>query len=166
MSKPIEVLPSPFNFLEKIFNEIQELNIDISSFECDHICYRVETYERYKELKNKLQTIGEFLSEEIIANRPISTFKLFAPIKFKDKTISCLELPAPKENSSYNEGFEHIEFVINESFSTFMQKYPNLTFKISSINKQMNPEISLELKGGTIKFHHNSLEYVVKYLQT
>ena len=161
-----DILPSPSTFLENLFKEIQELSIDISRFECDHICYRIETIERYIELKKEFEKIGEFLSEEIVANRPISTFKLFEPIVYKYKIISCIELPAPKKGSFYKEGWEHIEFVIDTSFDEFMVKYSNLRFNTSSVDKKINPEISLKLENGSIKFHHFTLEYVVKVLQS
>jgi len=68
-------------FLDTIFLELLRSWIDISYFELDHICYRVETYSEYQEKKQELFELWELLSETEISGRLISTFKLNKPIK-------------------------------------------------------------------------------------
>ncbi|MFA6548168.1 MAG: VOC family protein [Candidatus Magasanikbacteria bacterium] len=99
-------------FLEKIFQLLEKDGIDVSEYELDHICYRVEINERYNQLKNKFSQLGNLINEEEIGGRPISTFRLNQPIEFAERKINCLELPSPKMNSFYSEGYEHIEFII------------------------------------------------------
>ena len=152
-------------FLSRIFFGLKKDNIDVSNYECDHICYRVETKERYAELKLILSQYGESLGESIINGRPIDTFKLKEPIIFDDKVVSCVELPSPKKESYYLEGLEHVEFVIDVSFDEFMKKYPDLRFDIGGISKKINPDIGIKYSGFSVKFHRNTLEYVKKYLQ-
>lgn len=166
MKEIIKILENPSPFLEQLFLNLKENNINVENYELDHICYRVKTNEKYLELKEKISKISKLLSEEMVSNRPICTFKLNEPIIFKDRKISILELPAPKENSNYENGFEHAEFVINIPFEEFIEKHKNLNFNTKGLQKQINPELGLKFKDNlAVKFHHNTLEYVVIHLQ-
>lgn len=158
-------LPSPHSFLSHIFHTLETLKIDVSRLELDHLCYRVETWERYEVLKKMLETEAELLKETMINGRPICTYKLKEAIRYEAREIWVLELPAPKDGSPYQEGFEHVEFVIDTSFEDFMQRYPHITFDTKAMGKAINPDIGIEHDGARVKFHHNSLEYVVKYLE-
>lgn len=151
-------------FLDQIFHHLAEDKIDVDDYELDHICYRVESEERYLELKKLLSDYGELLTETIIGGRPISTFKLHTPYRYNKRKIYCLELPAPKEGSPYSEGYEHVEFVIQAPFQAFISQYPNLEFKTKGMQKPVNPEISRKYPGMSVKFHHHPIEYVIKYL--
>jgi len=152
-------------FLDKVFSFLEEIKIDVSNFELDHICYRVETNYRYQEFKNLLSNFWELLSETKIWWRPISTFKLSEPILYNDRKIYLIELPSPKEWSFYKEWFEHTEFVVNEDLDSFIKKYPNIKFDLKSFSKETNRDVSLKHENIWIKFHENTLEYVIKHLQ-
>ena len=146
-------------FLNELLNN---LKIDVSKFELDHICYRVDSLSEYEEYKIRFLKLGELLIESEVGGRLISTFKLMKPIKFKDRDIYLIELPAPKIGKSFKSGFEHAEFVIDISFDEFQEKYQNLNFNTSSIHKAHNPELKVKLDNGTqVKFHHKSLEDVI-----
>jgi len=148
------------SFLNQVFKDIKSTPINVDEFELDHICYRVETNERYQELKTIMQEISDLISENTISNRLIQTFKLNQPIEYQDRDIWIIEIPAPKESSFYTEGFEHAEFVINQELHSFMSLYPDIEFNTKSITKAINPEISLKLRNTKIKFHEMSLERV------
>lgn len=155
-----KILKNPQPFLDNLFQDLKELNIDVENFELDHICYRVETQEKYNELKNLMLEISSLLSETLISERPISTFKLFKPISYLDRDIWLIEIPAPKAGSFYIEGFEHAEFVIDQQLESFMTLYPNIEFNTKSITKPLNPEIGVKMKNSNVKFHELSLERV------
>lgn len=157
-------LPSPLPFLDALFLEMSAAKADFSTYEIDHVCYRVETDERYQELKEQLTSYGELLTEKPIGGRPIATFRLHEPFIFRDQKIDLLELPAPKSGRFYAEGFEHIEMVIDLDFKNFMQKYAHLNFDTKAINKKVNPEVRLTFQSGAVKFHHHALDYVIEYL--
>ena len=142
-----KILENPKPFLDNLFQDLKELKIDVENFELDHICYRVETVERYTELKTLMTEISTLISENLISNRPISTFKLFEPITYLNRDIWVIEIPAPKEGSFYLEGFEHAEFVIDQQLDSFMDLYPNIEFNTKSITKPLNPEINQSLFG-------------------
>ena len=160
-----KLLESPHPFLNRVFSSLDEDDIDISSYELDHICYRVETNERYDELREKLLEVGILLTEAQIGGRAISSFKLDKPIIYRNREICCVELPAPKPKRSYVEGYEHVEFVIDVSFEEFMAAHPKISFDMGASTKEINPDITIDYDGFVVKFHHNTLEYVIKNLQ-
>ena len=123
----------PTPFLDQIFHHLQEDQVDVSAYELDHLCYRVESIERYTELKEACIAMGSLLTETLINSRPISTFKLHQPILYQDRAIELLELPSPKPGSPYAEGFEHVEFVIDENLDRFVARYPHLVFDTKGI---------------------------------
>ena len=157
------MLPNPTTFLNQIFKELQQAKIDVSNLYLDHICYRVESMEGYQALKSELN-IHQLLTESQINGRPIATFLLKEPFTYKNRNIYCLELPAPKKQSHYKEGYEHVEFVIKESFMDFMQRNAHLKFDTKGMKKAINADIRLPFNNCSVKFHHFPLEHVVRYL--
>ena len=154
------ILENPKPFLDNLFQDLQNIKINVDNFELDHICYRVETVERYNQLKKLMLETSILLSETLISNRPISTFKLLEPITYLNRDIWVIEIPAPKEGSFYLEGFEHAEFVIDQKLESFMNLYPNIEFNTKSITKPLNPEIGIKMENSNVKFHELSLEMV------
>jgi predicted metalloenzyme YecM len=75
-----------------------------------------------------------------------------------------LELPSPKKGSEYSEGFEHVEFVIDEPFEAFIKRYPKTLFDKKGQFKKVNADLRIQFENCSVKFHHHSLEYVIKYL--
>ena len=121
---------------------------------CDHLCYRVETVERYEELVGELSDLGENIGSNIVSGRPITIFKLHEPLMWRDLSIACLELPAPKDGSFYREGWEHAEFVIPE-LNEFREKHQDkLNFNTKSMGRCLNPELGLKINDRyQVKFH-------------
>lgn len=150
------------SFLDAIFEGLAQRKIDVSKFQADHLCYRVATLQEYELRKVELARIGALLHETVIGGRPIATYKFHTPLEYGNRLIPLIELPAPKKGSPYPSGFEHVEFVINESFESYMARYPDLVFELSGATKKVNPEIRIELDGGlSVKFHHQTLEDVI-----
>lgn len=152
-------------FLSKVFSALVKDKIDVSQYELDHVCYRVETLDRYEELKKQLLNCGELLSENEINGRAIANFKLNEPIIFEERKIFGLELPAPKENIFYPEGYEHVEFVVGMSLDKFLKIYPHIHWDTTGMSKKVNPDIFVKYDDFVIKFHQHSIEHVVKYLE-
>lgn len=148
-----------FNHLQRQMDESQVRFQE--HWQIDHICYRVESLERYEELKQHLGNLGTQVIESPVQGRPIATFKLNHPFFFMDRQIDVLELPAPKAGKIVKDGFEHIEVVVDQTFSEIQSSYPKVTFKESGLKKDFNPELAMKLDGVVIKFHHQSLESVI-----
>lgn len=164
MNALFQLLPEPFDFLDQLFIQLDDSAIEVSGFELDHICYRVETEDRYQLFKRALKDFGSVISEQIISGRPILIFKLFQPIIYKSREIHCLELPAPKPESPYAEGWEHIEFVIEGTLEAFLESYPQVSFDQKGLTKKVNADLRIQFPGCSVKFHEHSLEYVIRYL--
>jgi uncharacterized protein len=158
------MLPDPTTFLTRLFQALGQDGIDVSALELDHVCYRVATEERYHELKVKLLRNGVLLSEHQISGRPIATFRLNTPFRFRERTIAILELPAPKAGSPYPEGFEHAEFVVHEDLLAFAQRHPHVQWDLSDLGKAINADVRVRYDGFSVKFHRQSLAYVIEHL--
>jgi predicted metalloenzyme YecM len=150
------------SFLDHIFTMFDELDLAVKIVEVDHLCYRVKTLDAYKAKKIEFNEIGELLIESIVNGRNICTYKLKDPIVYKDKTISLIELPAPKNSHSYENGLEHLEFVTKEPLQKIVDRHPHLMFETFGINKKINADITLKLGDYCIRFHNQSLEDVIK----
>ena len=158
------LLGNPTSFLDLIFQYLKEKKVAVSNYELDHICYRVETEERYQQLKKALTDLGELLTESQIGGRAIASIKLDEPIIYKNRKIEVVELPAPKKGSFYQEGFEHVEFVIDVPFADFIAAHTSLDFITKDLKKSVNQGVTLKETDFSVKFHHHTLEYVIRYL--
>lgn len=154
------------DFIAGINRGLDELQVDRSFLtEADHICYRVETDERYRELVEQLQTSAELLGENMVGGRLIATFQLDEPLVAGGWQISYLELPAPKAGSEYPEGLEHVEFVVlGGNLERFIACHAHLADKFShkAMTKELNPELGLKAAGISVKFHKLPLGEVVR----
>ena len=155
--------PSPF--LDRLFLHLGEDGIDVSRYVLDHICYRVATTLEYDEMCEELSTQWRLLNETLIWGRMIATYRLDEPIRYHDREIWCVEIPSPKAWSPYPTGWEHAEFVIDMSFDEMMAKYPDISYHTDSMSKTINPDISIKYPGLSVKFHHNTLEYVIEFTE-
>lgn len=160
-----QILNSATPFLEKVFFALQKDTIDPAEYLLDHLCYRVETKNRYDELFEVFDTHTKLLTVAEINGRSIATFKLHSPINFGSQRIFVIELPAPKSTQPYPEGYQHVEFVIKEDFTAFMKKYEHLSFDVSNQYHPTNPDIVIKYDDFAVKFHQHSLEYCIKYIQ-
>jgi predicted metalloenzyme YecM len=152
-------------FLDRVFADLEAVKLDVSSFFCDHICYRVATQEEYEAEKPKYERIASLLVESKVRGRYIAAYKLNSPIQYKERHIPLVELPSPKDGSPYETGWEHVEFVIPFSFEEFMAKNSHIkNWDTAGTKLPFNPELRLPLEGGKInvKFHHMPLEKVIE----
>lgn len=152
-------------FLASLTAEMVEKGVLTSPLPCDHLCFRVETLEQYSFYKEALASQGRLLTEAPVNGRPICTFALHTPFKTEHQEVSLVELPAPKVGTSFDLGFEHAEFVIQESFQDFAPNFPDLHFQEGG-NPTLNPELCLKLSNGKqAKFHHAPLDRVIEMEQ-
>ncbi len=159
-------LPHPEAFLEQLFAGLELVGVDVSGMHLDHLCYRVETPDRYAQLKKALGGDGELLAETMIGGRPIATFRLQTPIIHGNRAIHLVELPAPKPGSPYAEGWEHAELVVNEDLLTFTRRHPHLNWDLSDLEKPLNADVRLRLGDISVKFHRMPLDEVIRREQS
>jgi predicted metalloenzyme YecM len=138
--------------LETLVSELASLGIDNLQI-CDHICYRVESLDRYASIKSDLLELGSLAAETLVSGRNISIIKLKDPLEFQGWQIDCVELPAPKVGSPYSEGWEHAEFVVPK-LDEFIKKHSNLDFNTKAMGRDINPELGLKINSDIqVKFH-------------
>jgi predicted metalloenzyme YecM len=157
-----DIITDPIVFLDKLFMMIDESGLNVDAYFLDHICYRVGTTAEYETKKLELLEHGKLLVESMVNGRMISTFKFYEPIKYKNRFIDVIELPAPKPGKSYESGLEHVEFVATHPLKNFVEKYPKLDFEVFGIDKAINADITLKLGDYCIRFHNQTLEAVIQ----
>jgi predicted metalloenzyme YecM len=163
MQNPQDFLTKAEQFLNEQLKLIKTLRLDLQDWQVDHLCYRVESRQRYEEMKVFLNSFATLLIESMVGGRLIATFKLERPLKSNQGKTSLIELPAPKKGRDDHEGFEHLEIVTPLSFDDLQGQYPNLDFKESRKLNDFNNELKLKLSERTqVKFHHMSLERVIE----
>ncbi len=151
------------NFLDQLFIEINKAGIKIHPhWQIDHLCFRVGSEESYQQYKNDFLKFSDLLIESPVNGRLISTFKLHTPVVYKNWAIDLVELPAPKKGKTTIEGFEHIEIVIDIPFGEIEALYPNLAYDKSGLQKKLNQELEVSFGAIALKFHHMSLDSVIR----
>lgn len=156
------MIDQAYKFLDKIFSILNERKINIENWKIDHLCYRTTDLENYEKIKNDFSLLGDFLIESEVNGRNIATYKLKSPVIYKGYKIPLVEVPAPKGGRSEVEGFEHIEVVIDISFDQLMKKHPEIDFDTKALSKELNPELVIKFDDCAIKFHHQSLDEIIK----
>tara|TARA_B110001454_G_C12723218_1_gene435907 strand:+ start:22090 stop:23232 length:1143 start_codon:yes stop_codon:yes gene_type:complete len=149
------------NFLNALVADLVKNGLPVLSMPCDHLCFRVCTPSEYEFYKSALLANGRLLTEAPVNGRPICTFDMNEPFTTNNHTVHLVELPYPKPGTDYDTGFEHAEFVLNESFESFSTLHPNLDFKVSG-NPILNPELILKIGTKQVKFHHQPLNRVIE----
>lgn len=146
-------------FLKDIISQVENAGFDTADFtQLDHMCYRTVSNANYIEKKTQLLMVGTLLTETIVKGRPISTIRLAEPVVSGNWRVDCIELPAPKPDSRYTEGLEHVEFVLYDPIAVFLQKHPDKEFGLRAKDRGVNPDVSYSLGKYAVKFHILSLQ--------
>lgn len=150
-------------FLQTILDLISKFGINVSDSEMDHMGYQCSSDEDYDNFLPKFKFLGKLLSEEIVGARRVAIIELDEKIIFNQYVISAIELIAPKPTQVCESGLEHVEFILKESFESFLNKYPNIEFITSEINQKDFPMIKLKLNDKyQVKFHLENVIDIVR----
>lgn len=172
------------DFEQRIFEYLTELKIqkEVQLLFADHLGLRIKDPKDILVLKDELIVQGKVISSAIVNGREILIYKINQPIRLRNWLIPCIELPYPKPDHSYPDGWEHVEIVIPSSAVSleelrfdFMKCFPEInidTFKQagqysenepkSESDQLPNPTIVLRKNKNTaIKFHARTIEEVV-----
>ncbi len=145
-----------------IMDELAQHHIERQELaELDHLCYRVETMQRYEEMKRVLGEFALLRAETPVQGRMISIFELNKYIESNGWTIPYIELPAPKQASPYAEGLEHAEFVVVGSLEQFQWRHADVVFDSKAMDRPINPELGLKTDRAAMKFHKLQIGAVV-----
>ena len=92
-------MTDPRTFLRTLFEALAEQAVDVSAFALDHLCYRVETPERYEELRKEMDAEHVLLAESRIGGRCIATYRVQSPWLFESRWIDVVEFPHPSREA-------------------------------------------------------------------
>jgi predicted metalloenzyme YecM len=150
----IEHIVGLSDFLDRLFKLLGKYKLDLSKYNMDHVAYQASSSKDYQELLDKLLKFGHLIHDPIIEGRKVAMIKLSIPITYRNNTISALEIIEPKKDQKCLSGWEHAEFVINESYESIIKKYPDLKWDTTSISRPLWPHLKLRLDEAVqIKFH-------------
>jgi predicted metalloenzyme YecM len=174
------------SFTEKLNAALDELGIRAicKDLPIDHICVRLKNTAAVANLKTELEAVGHIISAVQVNGREISIIQLTEPINLGDWQTFGVELPNPKPNHNYEDGWEHVEFVLNVVENTmagvrqaFIDTFPQLDIEKLKVeysysedephaegDQLPNPTVGLKVNGVGIKFHALPIQKVVGYI--
>ena len=151
------------DFLNFIFTKLEEIGIDVSNFELDHLAYQASSDQDYDLRKEDFLQFAKLVSEEMVGGRRVGIYEMFEPVIYHDRSISVIELIAPKINQVCPSALEHVEFIVQDSFADFMVKYPNLNWDTSAVDQVDFPMLKLKLNDTVqVKFHYTHILEILK----
>ena len=178
----LQTLP---HFRDRLVSGLDKLEIlaGCRSLKMDHICIRLADKAKVAVIQRELEQIGETISENIVAGRPIPIIQLSEPLAIGTWQTYGIELPYPKEKHAYADGWEHVEFILPATAHTaealeevFFAQFPHLDknnlieryqYKMDEPHAEddqlPNPTICVKVSGIGIKFHTLSIQEVVGY---
>ena len=173
---------SPFGI--EVTRYLKKLGIfDVVQFlVADHLGIRLKNSNDVLVLKQELLQEGRCISSAVVNGREIYIFALNQALQVGSWTIPCVELPHPKPEHPYTDGWEHVEFVIPSSAMSlvelrvdFKEISPTLDIELlkrkneyfesepsAEADQLRNPTIELRRRVGlAVKFHPWSIQEVV-----
>lgn len=159
-----EIIGDYETFIVKADALVSEHNIAPHDLiQCDTICYRVETNERYDEIKRQLAECALMIDETEVNGRLISVFAPDAPLRAgKWQSISYIEIPQPKPGSPYPEGIDHVQMVTRRSLSDFKRQYSSVAFEEKGLANTLNALLKLTGEDVGVKFHDKHMGAVIE----
>jgi predicted metalloenzyme YecM len=150
-------------FVQKADVLVAEHKINLDELvQCDTICYRVETNERYDELKRQLAEVAMMVDETSVNGRLISVFAPKVPLQAGVwKSISYIEVPQPKPGSYYPEGIDHVQMVTRLPLLAFRNEHRDISFEEKGLANKINPLLKIEGDTVAIKFHDKHMGSVI-----
>jgi uncharacterized protein len=162
-ARPDKMFTEVEKFLNEILSRIQKAGVDVTVLELDHIAYKTSSLEEYEKIKPDFLKFGKMIKENMVRERKVGHIKLFKPIIYKQYVIPALEVIAPKTGEIIKPGWEHVEFVLKESYEQFMSKYPSLNWDTSVMTSDVFSMIKLILgEDMQVKFHMTPLLEMVE----
>ena len=141
-------------FINEKLNQLNDLIIDVSILELDHFGYQTSSKQDYEDKTTEVSSIAQRISENIVGGRRVGIYKLNQPYKHEQFTISGFELVEPKDGQITDSRLDHLEFVLPESFETFIAKNPLVNWDTTAMNRPEFAKLTVKFDdGSSVKFH-------------
>lgn len=142
------------DFIDKFLENISKTELDITGLKMDHVAYQASNLESYESKKQEILPYIDYEHEAQVGGRRVGVYKLKEPLEYKGYQIEALEIIEPKEGQECEEGWEHGEFVLEESYEEYMAKHPNLAWITTSTDRPIYSHLKLALADKMqVKFH-------------
>lgn len=149
-------------FLDQFFEQLAKLGIDTHDLEMDHIGYQATSEKDYLDLKPVFTQLGTLLKEDTVNGRSVGIVKLHEPWTYHKRVISVVEWYAPKKDQLVCGGWEHAEFVLRETYDSFMKKHPALDWVTTDMHSVPFSQIKLNLDDNMmVKFHLKTILEII-----
>lgn len=150
----------------------------------DHACVRVRHPDDFTRVRGILREVGTEISAATVNGRTITITQLNMPFELGPWKVPAIELPHPKQNHRYEDGWEHVEFVVggantSEGVERFLEAHLNCetwrAFKKEHAgiyeletphaegDQLPNPTASIKFHNACVKFHPLSIQKVIGY---
>lgn len=150
------------SFITELLRRVQLANIQVEGASIDHICYRVATAAEYAAMRTSLLPFSSDCATTTHNGREFSIFRLKLPLIVSGYQIYLVELPSPKEGSTYRNGLEHIEIVVS-GFPKFTQSHRS-QWTGSAGEASFDASVHVTFDDGlTVKFHAHPLDEVIQH---
>ncbi|NAW66833.1 VOC family protein [Photobacterium halotolerans] len=181
--QPEQMLAQLPEFMGKIERLAEELGLDLSACQADHIALRVNSRALATALHQAWLAYGEEWSTNVINGRPIVVIGFHQPLQAGQWQIEALELPYPGDKTYPVQGWEHVEFVVPCQASTTEELQAALEARFPALNwerldqagiavkasspagekeRLANPTFAFKKDGVCIKLHPCSLKAVIE----
>ena len=172
-------------FSKRLNEALLEIGIqeECKGLEIDHICVRLKDSTDINNLRNELEGFGQIISAVQVNGREIMIIQLYQPLNLGLWQTYGIELPYPKSNHKYEDGWEHAEFVLKGAENTMGGVRNAFSDKFTTLDRELleskysysedephadgdqisNPTIGLKVGGIGIKFHANPIQVVVGF---
>ena len=100
-------------FEAQILALLETLDLADKALVCNHVALRVNSIASADALRDTFSRVGKIISDNIINGRTILIIELDTPLTLGQFSIACVELPYPSDKVYPQEGWEHIELVID-----------------------------------------------------
>lgn len=123
-------------FEAQILALLETLGLADKALVCDHVALRVNSIASADALRDAFSCVGKIISDNIINGRTILIIELDTPLTLGQFSIACVELPYPSDKVYPQEGWEHIELVIDskaKDCNTLSQDLLALCPKLSAL---------------------------------
>ena len=158
---PVAVLKSIPGFVTGVLDQLARTGIEASSLPLSHLCRRVETIEAYHAMREWLMPVCVAVAENDFNGRPISMLLLREPVVVGGGMVELIELPSPKADHPYPNGWEHVGFVVGD-VEAFHARHADVLTGIKDRGSDVQAPFITFPDGATAKFYRRTLREIVE----
>ena len=145
-------------FILAKLEQLDVIGVNVSNLTLDHFAYSTSSTAEYEQLISDSSQYSIQIAELELKGRRVSFNQLTPAVSSNGFMIDAFELIEPIPGQICTAGLDHIEFVIEDSFESFMLAYPNVNWDITKLNLAKFAKLSYGFEDGTsVKFHLNNI---------